>query len=58
MYLQCEHHMHLEGALEPELLFRLAAKNGVVLNANEHYQSVEKLEERYKQFTSLDDFLP
>ncbi len=28
---KCEHHMHLEGALSPTLLFDLAARNGIAL---------------------------
>ncbi|KAK7948630.1 adenosine deaminase [Apiospora aurea] len=57
---KCEHHMHIEGSLEPELLFELAAKNGVALPspaADPAYASVEALRKRYEAFTGLDDFL-
>jgi adenosine deaminase len=50
--------MHLEGALEPALLFALAERNSVKLPDNdEAFESEEALLERYKRFTSLDDFL-
>ncbi|KAK4207608.1 adenosine deaminase [Rhypophila decipiens] len=55
-----EHHMHLEGSLSPELLFRLSAKNNIPLPSPETdpaFSSVESLYERYSSFTSLDDFL-
>jgi len=55
---KCEHHMHLEGALSPELLFKLAAKNKVLLPAEDSaFRDPSSLTERYKHFTSLDDFL-
>ena len=55
---KCEHHMHLEGALTPEVLFNLAAKNGILLPSNDAaFHSTETLVERYSRFTSLDDFL-
>ncbi|GAW16507.1 hypothetical protein ANO14919_059360 [Xylariales sp. No.14919] len=57
---KCEHHAHLEGCLSPELFFQLAERNGVPLpdlEANPAYASVATLKERYKNFTSLDDFL-
>jgi adenosine deaminase len=49
---KCELHMHVEGSLEPELMFRLAARNGVALA----YPSVEALRQAY-EFTRLQDFL-
>lgn len=50
--------MHLEGALSPELLFKLAAKNKVLLPAEDSaFRDPSSLTERYKHFTSLDDFL-
>ena len=53
---KCEHHMHLEGSLSPELLFELAAKNDVTLPQDDPaFASVEALYERYDRFTSLDD---
>lgn len=62
---KCEHHMHLEGSLSPELLFELSARNGVALpspnpadqGGDPAFTSVATLYERYANFTSLDDFL-
>ena len=56
---KCEHHMHLEGSLEPALLFKLAEENGIRLPSDKDpaFASVDSLLERYKHFTSLDDFL-
>ncbi|KAK2055781.1 adenosine deaminase [Colletotrichum caudatum] len=56
---KCEHHIHIEGSLGPELLFQLAARNGVPLPADRDpaFASVEALYERYRGFASLDDFL-
>ncbi|GAA5862766.1 hypothetical protein JCM8547_006538 [Rhodosporidiobolus lusitaniae] len=53
---KCEHHIHIEGSLEPEMLFFLAKKNGIELDKG-MYSTIEALEERYRNFTSLDDFL-
>ena len=47
-----ELHMHIEGSLEPELIFALAKRNNVRLN----YPSVEALREAYA-FTDLQSFL-
>jgi adenosine deaminase len=49
----------LEGSLEPSLLFKLAKENGIKLPADTDpaFASIESLLERYKHFTSLDDFL-
>jgi adenosine deaminase len=49
---KAELHMHVEGSLEPELIFRLARRNGVALP----YASVEALRAAYA-FTSLQSFL-
>lgn len=57
---KCEHHMHLEGSLSPELLFALSARNQIALpspDADPAFASVETLYARYANFTSLDDFL-
>jgi adenosine deaminase len=55
---QCEHHVHLEGTVTPELLFELAAKNSISLPADDpSFASSDALHARYRQFTSLDDFL-
>ena len=47
-----ELHIHIEGSLEPELLFSLAQRNGVRLA----YDSVESLRKAYR-FSRLQDFL-
>ena len=47
-----ELHIHIEGSLEPELLFALAKRNGIRLP----YASVEALRAAYA-FTRLQDFL-
>jgi adenine deaminase len=49
---KCELHIHIEGSLEPELMFALAARNGIRLP----YASVEALRQAYK-FGNLQDFL-
>ena len=49
---KAELHMHIEGSLEPELMFRLAARNGVQLP----YRSVEEVKAAY-DFDSLQSFL-
>jgi adenosine deaminase len=49
---KAELHLHIEGTLEPELMFALAAKHGVALP----YASVEALRAAY-QFDSLQSFL-
>jgi adenine deaminase len=47
-----ELHVHLEGTLEPELIFTLAERNGIRLP----YRDVEDLRSRYT-FTDLQSFL-
>lgn len=49
---KAELHMHIEGSLEPELIFSLAQRNGVSLP----YPSVEALRAAYA-FTDLQSFL-
>jgi adenosine deaminase len=49
---KAELHMHIEGSLEPELLFALAHRNGVSIP----FDSVEALREAY-DFSRLQDFL-
>ena len=49
---KAELHLHIEGTLEPELLFELARRNGVALR----YPDVEALRRAY-QFTDLQSFL-
>ena len=49
---KAELHIHIEGSLEPELIFRLAQRNGVTLP----YADVEALRAAYA-FTDLQSFL-
>ena len=49
---KAELHMHIEGSLEPEMIFALAARNGVALP----YASVDELRRAYA-FTDLQSFL-
>ena len=49
---KAELHMHIEGSLEPELIFTLAQRNGVAIP----YPSVEELRNAYA-FTNLQSFL-
>ena len=47
-----ELHVHIEGTLEPELMFELASRNGVQLP----YKTVQEIHNAY-QFTNLQSFL-
>ncbi len=49
---KAELHIHIEGSLEPELIFALAKRNGVALR----YASVDELRRAYA-FTDLQSFL-
>lgn len=49
---KAELHLHIEGSLEPELMFELAARNGVAIP----FASVEEVRAAYS-FTRLQDFL-
>ena len=49
---KCELHIHIEGSLEPEMMFALARRNGVRLP----YASVDALRQAYR-FGNLQDFL-
>lgn len=49
---KAELHMHLEGALQPELIFKFSERNERALP----YQSVEELRAKY-EFTNLQDFI-
>ena len=57
---KCEHHLHLEGTLEPSTLLKLAKDNGISLppvESDPAFASADSLLERYAAFVSLDDFL-
>src|SRR3954451_19035951 len=47
-----ELHLHIEGTLEPELIFELAGRNGITLP----YADLADLQDRY-EFTDLQSFL-
>ncbi|SEM92200.1 adenosine deaminase [Sphingomonas gellani] len=49
---KAELHLHIEGSLEPELMFALASRNGVAIP----FASVEEVRAAYS-FTRLQDFL-
>ncbi|KZZ15087.1 adenosine deaminase [Oleiphilus sp. HI0079] len=49
---KAELHLHIEGSLEPELMFKLAERNRIDLP----YTSIEEVREAY-QFTNLQTFL-
>ena len=49
---KAELHLHIEGSLEPELMFELARRNGVAIP----YASVEEVRAAY-DFSNLQDFL-
>jgi adenosine deaminase len=49
---KAELHLHIEGSLEPELMFELAKRNDIRLN----YSSVDEIRAAYN-FSNLQDFL-
>ena len=49
---KAELHLHIEGTLEPEMMFEMAARNGVTLP----YADVQAVRDAY-QFTDLQSFL-
>ena len=49
---KAELHIHIEGSLEPEMMFEIASRNGVKLPFN----SIEEVREAYK-FSNLQSFL-
>lgn len=49
---KAELHLHLEGSLEPELMFKLAERNGITLP----YKNVEEVRQAY-DFHNLQSFL-
>jgi len=55
---KCEHHIHIEGSLQPTTLFTLAARNNISLPSNDSaFSSPSTLLARYDRFTDLNDFL-
>lgn len=50
--VKVELHIHLEGSLEPELMFSLAQKNQIKLP----FKTIKELKEAY-DFSNLQDFL-
>src|SRR3712207_6392887 len=49
---KAELHIHIEGSLEPEMMFEIAERNGIALK----YASVEEARDAY-DFTDLQSFL-
>jgi adenosine deaminase len=49
---KAELHIHLEGSLEPELMFRIAQRNGIAIP----YKTVDEVRAAYS-FSKLQDFL-
>lgn len=49
---KAELHLHIEGSFEPELLFKIAERNGISIK----YKTVEKLRNAY-HFNNLQEFL-
>ncbi|PID89260.1 MAG: adenosine deaminase, partial [Bacteroidia bacterium] len=49
---KAELHIHIEGSLQPELMFKLAQRNGIQLP----YANVEEVRAAY-EFSNLQDFL-
>jgi len=49
---KAELHLHIEGTFEPELMFKIAERNGISLK----YNSVEEIHSAYK-FNNLQEFL-
>jgi len=49
---KAELHLHIEGTFEPELIFKIAKRNNIVLS----YESIRALKQAY-QFTNLQSFL-
>eukprot|EP00984_Skeletonema_dohrnii_P006081 scaffold2157_cov136-Skeletonema_dohrnii-CCMP3373.AAC.2 len=50
-----EFHVHLEGTLEPVLVFTLARRNSIDLS--QYFKHVNDLRSKYESFTSLNSFL-
>lgn len=47
-----ELHLHIEGSLEPKMMFELAKRNNIVLK----YKSEDEIQKAYN-FSNLQDFL-
>jgi adenine deaminase len=57
---KCEFHVHIEGTMTPDLLFKLASGNQTPLPSVDEdpaFASPASLLDRYARFSSLDDFL-
>ncbi|KAL4814760.1 hypothetical protein BDW67DRAFT_192002 [Aspergillus spinulosporus] len=52
-----ENHLHIEGTLEPSMLFRFVNWNNVILRSDPEWVSPDILKARYGKFDSLDDFI-
>lgn len=52
-----ENHVHVEGTMEPEMLFTFAARNRIDLPRRPEWESPESLQRRYGHFSCLDEFL-
>ena len=49
---KCELHLHIEGTLEPELMFELAKRNSISI----HYKSIDEVKKAYN-YSDLQGFL-
>jgi len=49
---KAELHLHIEGTLEPELMFKIAKRNNIILR----FKTIKELKEAYN-FSNLQDFL-
>lgn len=53
---KCEHHLHIEGTIEPSLVYGLARRNNISL-PDKFPSTVEACEHKYANFENLQDFL-
>ena len=55
-----ELHLHIEGTMEPEMVWELAQRNDIaLLNRQEKpFKNVGEVKKAYESFDGLDDFLP
>ena len=49
---KAELHLHIEGTFDPELMFKIATRNNIVIN----YESIDELKKAYN-FNNLQEFL-